>query len=176
MAFPVSAKWEDKKLQGQMAQMEREGRDTKPVLKQIGAMMVRSPQLNWKAKGKRYQAGGWDKLSPYTLAMRRWNATAKRGSGQAFTKKILEVKGDLRRDGWSSRVTGSGDTAKLEAGTNNPHAEKHHKGGWFAAPPGWARPMVKVPQRILIAIAPDDMKRAEDFADRHLKKAVPGAR
>lgn len=169
MAVPIMAKWDDKKLQGQIARMQREGRDTKPLLKQAGTWMAyKSPELNWKKQGKRYQAAGWPPLSPMTIALRRWAGVTH--------DKILEVKGELRGRGWSFRVTGSGDTADVEAGTNNPHADKHQKGGWFAAPPRWERPMVKVPQRILIAIADADVKMIGGFGDRHLKKAVPGAR
>lgn len=155
---------DDRELRAKLEAARRRGLDTKPVLKQIGVWFSKKvPNLNWESLGARYMPGGWPELSPMTKAIHEW--------ADKPADAILQFSGQLKNQGWSYQLRGDG----VEAGTNTPHADKHQKGGWFAAPPSWERPMVRVPQRIVIAVNEQDMEQCGKFADDHIERAVPGA-
>ena len=158
-------KLDEGNLRPYLKQMEKRGMDLRPYWKRLGAWMAfRSVATTFKQQGR----PKWDKLSDYTIAIRRWKADPKskfKGTRPAFTKKILIVSGDLKKS-----FTFKARPKRLDVGTNYINADRHQFGYWAAAPKRWERPMCKIPKRQLIAIHPEDEEKAVTLAIRYLEK------
>jgi len=169
MPVVYRVKLDASKLREQLQAMLASGEDMRPFENRLGAWMLKSVDKNFRARGRPTK---WKELAPYTLAMRRWRA--EKFGRPAYTEKILEVRGELRRN-WEFRVrrVGKGQE-QLEVGTPTPKADVHHEGKTVPAPERWkTRTSVKMPKRVLIAIHPEDWRQAGKFADEHLRKVVP---
>ena len=166
----LTMKMDDAELRKHIKEILRKGGDVRPVFKKLGAWMAyRSVDKTFEKQGR----PKWDKLSDYTIAIRRWKADPDskfKGKRPAFTRKILEVSGDLR-----GSFTFTARPKRLDVGTNYINADKHQFGYWAKAPKRWERPMCKIPKRQLIGIHPEDEDKAVEFALWHLKTLVPGA-
>lgn len=165
----LTMKLDDTELRAAFKNLYRKGGDVTPVFKKLGAYMAfRSVDKTFEKRGR----PKWDELSDFTLAMRDWRARSPNAPSPrpAYSEKILEVTGDLR-DSFTFKAC----PKRLDVGTAYKHADWHQFGHWAAAPKRWERPMVKIPKRVLIAIYPEDRKKAVEFAEWQLKKLVPGA-
>ena len=155
----------DDLLRAYLKEMARKGKDVRRYFKRLGAWMAyRSVDKTFRKRGR----PKWEKLSDYTIAIRRWRADPKSKAPSprpAFTKKVLEVSGDLR-----GSFTFTARPKRLDVGTAQKGADIHQFGKWVAAPKRWERTMVKVPKRQLIGIHPEDEKKAIEFAIRYLEK------
>jgi len=86
----------------------------------------------------------------------------------AYTEKILEVSGDLRKN-WEIKL--KKDSVRVASGMA--YADIHHKGLTVPAPKSWkTRSTVKMPKRELIQFFPVDIKAIEDAADRFADEAI----
>ena len=119
----LTMKLDDKELRGKLKEILREGGDVRPVFKKLGAWMAyRSVDKTFRKRGR----PKWEKLSDYTIAIRRWRADPKSKAPSprpAFTKKILEVSGDLR-----GSFTFTARPKRLDVGTAQKGADIHQFG------------------------------------------------
>lgn len=160
----LSMDMDDREVKKGLALILKRGKDLRPYWKRLGTWMAyRSVEKTFRKRGR----PKWDVLAPFTIAMRRWGATSKNAPSprRAFTKKILEVTGGLR-----GSFTFRAVRKWLDVGTAYINAEAHQFGKWVKSPKGWERPMVKIPQRRLIAIYAEDKKKAVEFALRYVEK------
>lgn len=166
VAFRV--KLEASSLQRELKEMLRRGEDLRDFHKLVGAVMLRSVDRNFAARGR----PKWKELSDYTIALRHWRA--EKFGRPAFTEKVLEVRGELRRD-WEYRTRRvSKGLEDLEVGTSHKNADVHQEGKTIPAPKRWkTRSTVQVPKRVLIAIRPQDWRTIQRLADVHLGRVVP---
>ena len=164
----LTMKLDDAELRKHIKEILRKGGDVRPVFKKLGAWMAfRSVDLTFRKRGR----PKWKALGPFTIAMRHWwDESPNAPHHRAFTKKILEVSGDLR-----GSFTFTARPKRLDVGTARKGADVHQFGLTIKAPRRWKRGTVKVPKRQLIGIHPEDEKKAIEFAVWHLKKLVPGA-
>lgn len=141
-----------------------------PFLKRVGWIMVKSVNTTFKEGGKR---ANWDELGPMTLSMRRWRAGGGgEGGHPAYTEKILEVSGDLRKN-WEIKVKRGKDGGSVKVASGMHYADTHHFGKTIPAPKNWkTRSTVKIPKRELIQFFPVDIKAIEDAADRFAEEAI----
>ncbi len=161
----LTMKLEDSPIRKYLALMAKRGQDVRPYHKRLGTWMAyRSVKETFKKPGRPYK---WKRLSKYTIAIRRWCADpdSKAPVHRAFTRKILVVTGGLK-----GSFTFVARPKRLDVGTTYENAVVHQFGKWVRAPKGWARPMVKVPKRQLIAIHPEDEQMAIKLAIRYLAK------
>lgn len=137
-----------------------------PLLKRVGWIMVKSVDTTFRDGGRR---ADWDELSPMTLSIRRWRASGKGDGGTpAYTEKILEVSGDLRKN-WEIKL--GKDSVRIFSGMH--YADIHHKGKTVPAPANWKmRSTIKMPERTLIQFFGVDIKAIEDAADRFADEAI----
>ena len=161
----LTMKLDEGRIRKYLALMEKRGMDLKPYWKRLGAYMAfKSVDKNFRQRGRPHK---WKRLGKFTIAMRRWVADpeSKASPHRAFSKKILEVTGDLRGS-FTFRVRNK----RLDVGTAHKNADVHQFGKWVAAPKSWERPMVKVPKRQLILIHGEDEDMAVKLAIRYLAK------
>lgn len=161
---------DEEELRQYLKEMMRRGMDLRVYWKRLGAWMAyRSVDKTFRVRGR----PKWKKLGDYTIAMRRWRATSKNAPSPrpAFTRKILEVSGDLR-----DSFTFVARKKELVVGTNYPGSDVHQFGKTIKAPRRWKRATVEVKKRQLIGIHPEDEKKGEEFMVWHLKKLIPGAK
>jgi len=140
------------------------------LLKRVGWIMVRSVDTTFRDGGKR---ADWDKLSPMTLSIRKWRAGGGGDGGHpAYTDKILEVQGRLRKN-WEIKVTKGRDGGSVRIASGEAVADTQHLGKTIPAPKSWeTRSTVTIPKRTLIQFFPDDIKAIEDAADRFAEEAI----
>lgn len=176
MAFKV--KYEDEQLRTKIDAIKRAGGNPDVWLRRISEWQLASVQKNWEAQGKRYMSGGWEKLKPMTLALREWAVRKGISKAGGYTEKILEVSGTLKGvNSWTYQLGGTGAARYALVGTPVRYADRHQKGGTFPKPSfvKWKKKStVRIPQRTLIAIAPDDMAWARKLADDYLKELHEG--
>ena len=155
---------EDSEVRKYVKEMARRGKDVRPYFTRLGAWMAyRSVDKTFKKRGRPQR---WKPLGPFTIAMRRWWATSPNAPHhRAFSTKILEVEGGLR-----GSFTFRARPKRLDVGTAYENADVHQFGKTVKAPRRWKRTTVKVPKRQLIAIHPEDEKKAVEFAIRYLDK------
>ena len=141
-----------------------------PLLKRIGWIMVKSVNTTFEGGGRR---AGWDDLAPMTLNMRRWRAKGGgEGGSPAYTEKILEVQGRLRKN-WEVKITKGRDGGSVRIGSGEAVADTHHFGKTIPAPKNWkTRSTVKIPKRTLIQVFPVDLNAIRDAADRFAEEAI----
>ena len=160
----LTMKLDEGELRKHLALMAKRGKDVRPYFKRLGAWMAfRSVDKTFKKRGR----PKWKQLGDYTIAMRRWGAESPNAPSprRAFTTKVLEVTGGLR-----GSFTFRARPKRLDVGTAYENADVHQFGKTVKAPRRWKRATVKVPKRELIAIHPEDEKKAIEFAIRSLDK------
>lgn len=153
----------DDLLRAYFKEMARKGKDVRVYFKRLGAWMAyRSVAKTFKQQGR----PKWKKLGPFTIAMRHWRAESPNASPhRAFTDKILIVTGGLK-----GSFTFRARPKRLDVGTAYINSDVHQFGKSVKAPRRWKRTKVKIPKRQLIAIHPEDEKKAIEFAVRFLEK------
>jgi len=166
--FSVSL--DDTEFRDQRKRMRIAFGDPTPLLKRVGWIMAKSVNTTFKGGGRR---AGWKSLSPMTLGIRKWRAGGGGSGGHpAYTEKILEVSGDLRKN-WEVKVTKTRDGGRVRIGSGMRYANVHHFGKTIPAPKSWkTRSTVKIPKRTLIQFFPDDLNAIRDAADRFAEEAI----